>query len=263
MQSLRCSPAIWAAIPHGRDRPSASRFVAMSIFLLLSKTHTLMPQKLIWATQVAGFRRSLLHHTGCSFWQRRQTENLALPVQRSHWGICGAVPAQTQTMLHSPFGAAYILLVPHPWLWHTPLPWHSRRSEHFRTCGTSVTQLPYIPAHHAAPPAPCLPWPRLAEGGMNALAGVWQSLKPSYPGSDSQTHFLLDTAVFLSDSPCGRTHNWEQKKGGVISVPTALPTQKVEGHTSVPFTTEMLAMKPGKPSHTLDLKIIPKEKEMY
>lgn len=162
MQSLRCSPAIWAAIPHGRDRPSASRFVAMSIFLLLSKTHTLMPQKLIWATQVAGFRRSLLHHTGCSFWQRRQTENLALPVQRSHWGICGAVPAQTQTMLHSPFGAAYILLVPHPWLWHTPLPWHSRRSEHLRTCGTSVTQLPYIPAHHCSPTSTL---PALAQAG--------------------------------------------------------------------------------------------------
>lgn len=50
-----------------------------------------------------------------------------------------------------------------------------------------------------------------------------------------------------------------QEEGQTISVPTALPTQKAEGHTSVPFTTEMLAMKPGKPSHILDLKIIPKE----
>lgn len=65
--------------------------------------------------------------------------------------------------------------------------------------------------------------------------------------------------VCLSDSPHGV--NQEQEEGETISVPTALPTQKAEGHTSVPFTIEMLAMKPGKPSHTLDLKIIPKLKK--
>lgn len=45
-------------------------------------------------------------------------------------------------------------------------------------------------------------------------------------------------------------------------VPTALPTQKAEGHMSVTFATEMLAMKPGKPNQTLDLKITPKEKHV-
>lgn len=45
-------------------------------------------------------------------------------------------------------------------------------------------------------------------------------------------------------------------------VPTALPTQKAEGHMSVAFATEMLAMKPGKPNQTLDLKITPKEKHV-
>lgn len=97
---------------------------------------------------------------------------------------------------------------------------------------------------------------------MTTLAGVWQRLKPSYSGSDSQPNFLADAVVCLSDFPCGGTVNLEQKEGETISLPTALPTQKTEGHTLVPFTTEMLAMKPGKPSHTLDLKIIPEEKNV-
>lgn len=96
---------------------------------------------------------------------------------------------------------------------------------------------------------------------MNTLAGVWQRMKASYAGSDSQMNFLLATVVCLSDSPCGKTVSREQEEEETFSVPTALPTQKAEGHTSVPFTTEMLAMKPGKPSHTLDLKIIPTEKK--
>lgn len=74
--------------------------------------------------------------------------------------------------------------------------------------------------------------------------------------------FPADAVVCLSDFPCGGTVNLEQKEGETISLPTALPTQKTEGHTLVPFTTEMLAMKPGKPSHTLDLKIIPEEKNV-
>lgn len=86
-------------------------------------------------------------------------------------------------------------------------------------------------------------------------------MKVSYAGSDSQMNFLLATAS-LSDSPRGKTVSQEQEEEETFSIPTALPTQKAEGHTSVPFTTEMLATKPGKPSHTLDLKIIPTEKNV-
>ena len=39
---------------------------------------------------------------------------------------------------------------------------------------------------------------------------------------------------------------------------TALPMQKVAGHTSVPFTAEMPSTKLGNPNHTIDRTVIPK-----
>jgi len=86
----------------------------------------------------------------------------------------------------------------------------------------------------------------------------WQRLKPSHIQALTRSRIPSRTQRFAFQPP--HAVKGEREEGETIPVPTALPTQKAEGHTSVPFTAEMLAMKPGKPSHTLDLKIIPKGK---
>lgn len=108
----------------GTDLLPADLWLYFSRCPSVPKTHTLMPQKLIWATQVAGFRRSLLHHTGCSFWQRRWTENLMLPVQLGHWWCCACTNPNYGSQLFCgclyPFGSTPLTLaysIPLALLW--------------------------------------------------------------------------------------------------------------------------------------------------
>lgn len=155
MQSLRCSPAIWAEIPHGRDRPSASRFVALSIFILLSlcvqNTHP-------YAT------KANLSYPSCCFqdipagtaqFLSEKMDRKPRPARAveplGHLWYCAST---NPTIVHSTFGVAYILLVPHPWFGVFHCPGTPGRNEHSRTPGLGLTWCcPTSSQHHQHPAA--------------------------------------------------------------------------------------------------------------
>lgn len=163
--------------------PDVWLWVYLSCCPSVSKTHTLMPQELIWGTQLLVSGGPWCHHTGCSFWQRRWTDNLALLVHQSH-------------------GVAHILLSPRPWLsaLHCPgTPWSSELRR------TGDQSLP-----HTSPSTGTLR-PGLAQGvPLQGCGTGWNH--HSRPLTHSHISFWTQQFSFQILPVEGL--NWEQKSGG-------------------------------------------------
>lgn len=129
-------------------------WVYLSCCPSVSKTHTLMPLKLIWATQAAGFRTSLLALHRLQFLSEkmdRQPRPARAVEPLGHLWYCAST---NPTIVHSTFGVAYILLVPHPWFGVFHCPGTPGRNERSRTPGLGVTWCcPTSSQHHQHPAA--------------------------------------------------------------------------------------------------------------
>lgn len=179
---------------------------------------------------------------------------------------CQRKPSQ---WFHRPLrNVCSILTPPYPWLRYGSALHHPNTpatSKYYKKLGTSLPHAALCPPPRAVwQLAPCPP----CAGLLGFRQEAWSHLQGCGRGwnhhiqavTHSQISFRTQWFAFQAPHNEGLSSG-SGRKGETVSVPTALPTQKAEGHTSVPFTTEMLAMKPGKPSHTLDLKIIPKGKK--